>query len=235
MLQKGWNCDYSILEKHGNQKIILSISPFLFWKKGGRTIEEGLHPGVWAQDWQHCMPGKTAKHWTNIQAQFSSLFLKSLLPGGRTQSEKANTTSAWAIPVLQINKGVNFLVLSDYCLFLYTRLFKNSQRKRRKIYCKAEFIYLPICKSWCINLWIQWIKLSFQGFLTGIKIEAFNELWVAQEWPLDSTRKYCYSSDLVQDLIANSVWQGPFLFCFSILEASRTQFQISSSKYNSKT
>lgn len=56
------------------------------------------------------------------------------------------------------------------------RLFKNSQCKKRKIHYKARFIYLPICKSCCIDQWIQWIKLSLQGILTGMKIEPFSEL-----------------------------------------------------------
>lgn len=127
--------------------------PFFIFKKAGRMVEEGLHPGFWTQVWQHCIPGKTAKDWTNMQAELSSLFLKCLLPDGWTRSEKADTAPAWAVPVLQINKGVHFLVLSDYCLFL-TQNSKNSQCKRRKIYCKAGFIYLPICKSCCIDLWI---------------------------------------------------------------------------------
>lgn len=159
MLQKGWKCDYSILEKHGNQKIILSISPFFILKKGWenrrrRTASWCLGSGLATlHAWKDSQT--LNKHTGSVLLSFPEIFAAKW-----TYTEKANTASAWAIPVLQINKGVNFLVLSDYCLFLCTRLFKNSQCKRRKIYCKAEFIYLPICKSWCIDLWIQWIKLS---------------------------------------------------------------------------
>lgn len=72
-------------------------------------------------------------------------------PDGWAQSEKADTAPAWALPVPQINKGVHFLVLSDYCLFLMQDSLKIQTAREGKYTGEAGFIYLPICKSCCID------------------------------------------------------------------------------------
>lgn len=67
-----------------------------------------------------------------------------------------------------------------------------------------------------------------------MKIEAFSDLWVAQEWTPDSTRKSYYSSGSAGSWLQNHSNRGLFCSAFS-LEAIRTRFPISSSKCSNDT
>lgn len=61
-----------------------------------------------------------------------------MLPDGWTQSEKADTAPAQVIPVFQINKGVHFLVLTDYCPFLTQDSLKIHSAREGKYTAKQD-------------------------------------------------------------------------------------------------
>jgi len=73
------------------------------------------------------------------------------VPDGWTQPEKADTAPAWAIPVLQINKGVHFLALSDYCCFLTLDSLKIHSAREGKYTAKQD-----LCTCLYANL-VAWI------------------------------------------------------------------------------
>lgn len=158
---------------------------FFISKKDGGVIGEGLHPSVLILGWQHSTPWKRTNDWTNIQAKLSSLFLKCCCQMSGHSQRKLTTLLLCGLYLSSrykqrssFSSAVRLLPLPD------TRLFKNSQWKRRKNILQSRIyilVFMQILLHWSLNLvnkavfpWIfDWNKnWGFQWTLNGTRMNS---------------------------------------------------------------